>query len=375
MPPVPDQKGVCKVIQIATVVIRPAGTSSFEHRVLRRPRRVRVRSEILIMDGLMNDESFAEAVARIQRTLRNRCGQDAACVTLVAERSVADVRSGFLVEPTSAPCAPHQLPVDVPAVSLLEAPGGIVAVEDDGLAGSDPATLQRLSAGTRAASMYWNGIGDVPIGDDRADPDFAAAFAGLDTSAHGITFCGLLAVERFTGVRIDGEPLEEPAAVFPVRIEGAPERLMPALGAIRAATLIYRGNEDRNALSAAIAALPATAQRRLAAVVASNLFRHVGLHTSPEIAEAVRLLTDPAGPRFSEPIEIAMLQARDAEAGGVIDLKTRAMRVLATAANPDPHLAALEAIWGVRQVLTPDIQVTFDADIQRVLDRAARKDQ
>jgi hypothetical protein len=345
------------------------------------------------MDGLMNDESFAEAVARIQRTLRNRCGQDAACVTLVAERSVADVRSGFLVEPTSAPCAPHQLPVDVPAVSLLEAPGGIVAVEDDGLAGSDLATLQRLSAGTRAASMYWNGIGDVaigfardgavlpgtgdalPIGDDRADPDFAAAFAGLDTSAHGITFCGLLAVERFTGVRIDGEPLEEPAAVFPVRIEGAPERLMPALGAIRAATLIYRGNEDRNALSAAIAALPATAQRRLAAVVASNLFRHVGLHTSPEIAEAVRLLTDPAGPRFSEPIEIAMLQARDAEAGGVIDLKTRAMRVLATAANPDPHLAALEAIWGVRQVLTPDIQVTFDADIQRVLDRAARKDQ
>lgn len=79
-------------------------------------------------------------------------------------------------------------------------------------------------ASRRAASMYWNGIGDVaigfardgavlpetgdalPIGDDGADRDAAAAFAGLDTSVHGTTLCGLLSVERFTGMRIDGEP-------------------------------------------------------------------------------------------------------------------------------------------------------------------------
>ena len=183
----------------------------------------------------MRDESIGEATARIRRALHNRCDPDCACVTAVAVSSAADVLSGFRADKAAPPLVPHHLPAGTPAASLLEVPGGIVAVEDGGLQGSELATLRRLSRGTRAASMYWNGVGDVGIafardgvilhgtGDELpthgngADPDVASLFEDLDPSVHGNIYAGLIAIERFTGLRIDGDPLQQPALVHPLR--------------------------------------------------------------------------------------------------------------------------------------------------------------
>jgi hypothetical protein len=335
-----------------------------------------------------NGEGVAEAVARIEQALRGRSDPEAACVTVVAERASPDILAAFLVPPRAAPVkAGRRLRAGARGVSVLAVPGGAVAVEDDGFTGSSGPVLERLSSGTRAAAVFWNGVGDFavcfardgvvldgsadgfPTGD--VDPEVADALAGLDPEGHDQRSCALVAVERFTGVRIDGAPPSGPVRVYEVP---DPKRLMPALGVIRKATLVHDGDEDRSALAGAIAGLTPQAQRRLAAWTARTVLGMTGQHDDPGIAEVVEWLVHPHGPRFSEPVEIAILQARSAESRGVVNGRSRALRILVTAANPDAHLAALEAVWATRALLTPEALARFVAGVQEFFARRSGDD-
>jgi hypothetical protein len=335
-----------------------------------------------------NGESFADAVARIEQALRNRSDPEAACVTVVAERASPDVLAAFLVPRDAGPVkAGRRLRSGARGVSVLVVAGGAVAVEDDGFTGSSVPALERLSIGTRAASVFWNGVGDFAVGFARdgvvldgsadgfptgdVDPEVAVALAGLDPEVHDQRSCALVAVERFTGVRIDGAPPSEPVEVYEVP---DPKRLMPALGVIRKATLVHSGDEDRSALAGAIAALTPRAQRRLAASTAHTILGLTGQRDDPGIAEAVEWLVHPHGPRFSEPVEIAILRANSAESRGVVNARLRALRILATAANPDAHLAALESVWATRALLTPEALARFDAGLQEFFDQRSGSD-
>jgi hypothetical protein len=79
----------------------------------------------------------------------------------------------------------------------------------------------------------------------------------------------------------------------------------------------------------------------------------------------------PGRPPFSEAVEINMLRARTAEDRRGPGFESRAWRVLATAANPDPHLAALEAIWGMRDAIAPEARGQYDAAVREQIERAA----
>jgi hypothetical protein len=285
----------------------------------------------------------------------------------------AYVLSAFGVDPADPPDDVSGLP----AVSLLDVPDGIVAIEDGGRASLERNALRWISQGGKAASLYWDGNRHFALALARdgvvlRGPGDATLVDGLDPSVLGRVSCGLVVVERFTGLRFDGD---SPQVQVPEYLTRATHRrLMPGLGAIHAATLVGDGDEDRGALSAAISRLDPYEQRRLAMIAAGMVLRMAELRAEPEIVEALDWLMSPVGPRVTEAIELAMLRARDVEERGVKSSKARALRVLATAANPDPYLAALEAVRGVRDVLAPEARVNYDANVHKhihgVIDRA-----
>jgi hypothetical protein len=332
-------------------------------------------------------ESVADAVARFERTLGNHCDFDSVHITVAGGADRADVLRGMRAEPDGGPVAPDTVPTDLPAASLLEVDGGVVAVEAKWFSGPYDDLVRTLSRGGRAAaSVGWNGIGErwayfardgvvlfagdeFPFdSDDDVHPEIAALLA-WDDEGHEGDLPVLIAVERFTGVRIDGPALTERAPVH--RLRSDPDRLMRPRGVVRMASLTYAGDEDRSVLSAEISGLPAAEQRRLAAVIANTMFRLAGLDGDPDAAEAVEWLTHPDGPRFSLTVENNMFMAHTAEQAGRHTLKSRAWRVLATAAHPDPHVAALEAIWGVRERIVPDALLRYDAVVRDQIEQAA----
>ncbi len=332
-------------------------------------------------------ESVADAVARFERTLGNHCDFDSVHITVAAGLDRADVLRGMRAEPDSKPVAPNTVPTDQPAASLLEVDGGVVAVEATWFSGPYDDLVRTLSHGGRAAaSVGWNGTGErwayfardgvllfasnefPSDSDDDLHPEVAALLAWDDESHEGDLYA-LIAVERFTGVRIDGPALTERAPVH--RLQADPDRLMRPRGAVRMASLTYTGDEDRSAQSAEIGRLSAVEQRRLAAVIANTMFRLAGMDGDPDAAEAVEWLTHPDGPRFSLSVETNMFMAHTAEKAGRYTLKARAWRVLATAAHPDPHLAALEAIWGVRERIAPEALLRYDAVVREQIEQAA----
>jgi hypothetical protein len=339
---------------------------------------------------MADHESVADAVARFERTLGNHSDFDAVYITVAAGVDRADVLHVLRAEPDGGPVAPDTVPSDLPAASLLEVGGGVVAVQDRWANGSydDRDLVQTLSRGGRAAaSIAWNGIGrrwayfardgvvlfdadEFPFdSDDDVHPEIAALFPRADTGHEGGNLQALIAVERFTGLRIDGPALTERAPVH--RLRADPKRLMPAAGAVRRATLTYDGDEDRTAQSAEISRLTAAEQRRLAAVIARSMFHLAEMDANADAAEAVEWLTHPDGPRFSEAVETNMHMARTAEERRGPGFESRAWRVLATAANPDPQLAALEAIWGMRDAIAPEGRVHYDAAVREEIERAA----
>lgn len=86
---------------------------------------------------------------------------DAACVTVVTGRSVADVLSAFGADPAVEVDVEDAYEDDM--VSVVESGGAVLAVEFNGFQGSMPEVLARVTAGGgMAASMFWN------VNDDNA---------------------------------------------------------------------------------------------------------------------------------------------------------------------------------------------------------------
>jgi len=167
---------------------------------------------------------------RFQRALRGRCSLEAACVTVAAGCSTDDVLRAFGANPAEPAVPWVGSSDDVPGVSVLELPGGVLAVEDNGFAGCAAHVMRAASAHGRAAGFYWNAIGDQAVmfaekgeildggdyllGDERLEhPAIAAIVDDIAGSTDDPKLIGLLAVERFTGVRI-----AEPATPSPMLV-------------------------------------------------------------------------------------------------------------------------------------------------------------
>jgi hypothetical protein len=138
------------------------------------------------------------------------------------------VLTAFGADPAQRPARRIKLGGTRPWLVVLEVASGWVAVEDNGFQGSLPEILKTASTGGRAASMFWNDIGDSAIGfaengvvldasdflpgvqepshpELNAMVDEIARRAGEDT-----VLCGLLALERFIGIRIDAHQRNGP---------------------------------------------------------------------------------------------------------------------------------------------------------------------
>jgi hypothetical protein len=119
---------------------------------------------------------------------------------------------------------------DVAGLSVLELPGAVLAVEDAGSAGTIDGVLRAASAHGRAASYYWNDLGkqavlfaengeildggDYLLGIERLEhPAIAAIVDDIARSTDDSTLIGLLAMERFTGVRIADSVTPSPVVV------------------------------------------------------------------------------------------------------------------------------------------------------------------
>lgn len=166
---------------------------------------------------------------RLERALRTRCSLDAACVTVAVGCSVDEALRAFGADP-AAPAAPRSgSSDDVAGVSVLELPGAVVLVEDNGFTGSGERAIRAASAHGRAASYFWNGVGDESVmfaengeildggdyllgSETLSHPALAAIVDDIARSTDDSKLIGLLAVERFTGVRI-AEPATPPLVV------------------------------------------------------------------------------------------------------------------------------------------------------------------
>jgi hypothetical protein len=158
--------------------------------------------------------------AEVYRWIRDSPLDDAATVTVCTGMAEAEALLAFGADPTSARPTEQVVDSGDPFVCTLDVGGAVLAVEVNGFQGSLPEVLTRLSARGAAASMFWNinavtniaaarggsvlidyePLGNPDPGTD--DPDVLAALEGLDFDdpRYGAE-CGLVVVERFTGVR------------------------------------------------------------------------------------------------------------------------------------------------------------------------------
>lgn len=81
------------------------------------------------------------AKERLQRALGGRAEPEAACVTLVAGSTIGEVLDAFGADPGQPPVDPAEVPFGIPTVAVVAVPGGVVAIEDNGFAGSAPVVL------------------------------------------------------------------------------------------------------------------------------------------------------------------------------------------------------------------------------------------
>ncbi|GGN72408.1 hypothetical protein GCM10010112_40670 [Actinoplanes lobatus] len=138
----------------------------------------------------------------------------AATVTVVTGATVEQALRAFGADP-DRPERIGSLRRSGQWVSVLDAGGAVVLVEENGYRGANAGVLRAASANGRAASWYWN-VNAVtrlsfaeggellaayePFGDEDWPPELAPVLAGLDFSANGDRDGkGLVAVERFTG--------------------------------------------------------------------------------------------------------------------------------------------------------------------------------
>lgn len=301
------------------------------------------------------------AKERLQRALRGRSEPEAACVTLVAGRTVGEVLDAFGAEPGRPAVDPSELPFGIPSVSLVAAPGGVVAIEDNGFAGAAPVVLRLASARGRAASMYWNENGDMALGLAQAgvvsgpgedvltgelgdDPAVLALFDGLgdpdgDDWLSDVEVRGLVAAERFTGVRLDVPPAEPPGAVHVVLARLDDHVSMP-----RDAAELLRIRAGGDELHDAVLAAPPERLRHLAAWAARFVLVRAGVDGHPALATTMATLDRPQGPVLGPDADLLIRRTLQRPESERIPPAGVALRVLHHAANPDPFTAAGQAL-------------------------------
>jgi hypothetical protein len=299
--------------------------------------------------------------AEVYRWLRESELEDAAAVTVCTGMAQADALLAFGADPTSPRPAEEAEDTIDPHVRTLDIAGGAtLAVEYNGWQGSRSEVLTRLSARGLAASMYWNVDaltnfaaargGRVlasyePFSDEppeATDPDVLAALDGLDfdSTHHSKSACGLVAVERLTGVRFGPEhwaEMEDDDVVYPI---------LPWLSELHPArtpdgVLHPSGRNPLGSDVVRLAALPAEVLGDLAWDGARSVAERTGLLADEEAARrsiAERGLTADAE-----------LLARASTIGDWPHVV--GWRALHRATNPDPVAAAMAVLAEVGTVL------------------------
>lgn len=231
-----------------------------------------------------------------------------ATITVVTGTSFADVLRAFGADPArpeSSQAIGEELArrrsID-PWVMVLDVGDAVLAVEPDGWQGSTPAVLTRASAGGRAASMYWNVVGDKamsfaergdvllstePFGNPGGPAPVVEALTGLDFAdlRRGKELMGLVAVQRFTGRGITAEDL--------ARMQDADIafRIVPHLPPLYPHQ--PRWESSLGPVTEALTGMSEPALRDLAWWVAAEAARYAGIDADPDIVAslAARALT------------------------------------------------------------------------------------
>lgn len=308
--------------------------------------------------NFMAAEDGQGAKARIMTALVGRADLDAACVSLITGSAVERVVYAFGADLSAPPVARDMLPEDALTMSVVEVGGGVLVVEDNGYQGSLAEVMRPASAGGRMASMFWNSVAEssmsfaergrvVDSGEyfhDRnpfTDPDIAGMVDEIAAFAHenSSIMVGLLAVERFTDVRIDAPAASPPALVHRIlpRLEDHSSDA-EGVGAVLAAA-----GEAAGALVNAVRAATPQRQRYLAAVIALQVLARAGLDGHPDLADTIATILRPGGAIMTDRAELFIRRTLD-PAGRPPAGHMSAVRVLHRSANPDPHVAALEAV-------------------------------
>lgn len=320
---------------------------------------------------------------RLQRALRGRAEPGAACVTLVAGSTVEEVLDAFGAEPGRPAVDSSEVPFGIPAVAVLEVPGGVVAIEDNGFQGAAQVVLRLASARGRAASMYWNENADMSLGLAQAgvvagpgegvltgelddDPAVLALFDGLgdpddDSWLTDVEVRGLVAAERFTGVRVDAPPAEPPAAVHVVLA-----RLDDHSPMSRDAAELLRIRDGGDELHEALLSAGPEKLRHLAAWAARFVLARAGVDGHPALATTMATLDRLEGPVLGREADLLIRRSVQRPDGERIPPAGRALRVLHQAANPDPFTAAGQALQYAHRTLR-------GADADAFLDAALRE--
>ncbi|MFI7650289.1 DUF6461 domain-containing protein [Micromonospora sp. NPDC049460] len=302
------------------------------------------------------------------RWLRHSTLGEAATVTVVTGTNVADVLRAFGADP-ARPESMRAINDDLmrrqsidPWVAMLDVGDAVLAVEYNGWQGSTAPVLTRVSAGGRAASMFWNinavtrlsfaERGEVllrvePFGEVDAPPPVTATLADLDFADHyrNKRLMGLVAVQRFTGHGITAEDLARIEAadigfrivpdlptLYPRRPQHGGKRLGPALPEVTAPGIPAE----------ALTALPEPELRDLTWWFAAEAARYAGLGDDPDIAASIaaRTLTPDAHLRARRS------QLDDGEHRWV-------WLALHRATNPDPVAAATDTMHAARYAAGP----------------------
>lgn len=168
--------------------------------------------------------------------------QEAACVTLIAGATSADVLEAFGVD-TAVVVPPEDAygggDVYFASVAVRDVPGGVVAVELNGFQGSVPEVLVGLSRLGRTASIFWNvnddnafscasdgevvASVDMYDAEDPSEVDLPAdlvelfALAGDDEDGVSMWAVGLAMADAFTQVSVGEDDLRSASPFHPIR--------------------------------------------------------------------------------------------------------------------------------------------------------------
>lgn len=307
---------------------------------------------------------------------------DAACVTAAPGANKADVLAAFGAEPATIPVAETDFGV-MPAVGVVEVPGGIVAVEVNGWEGSRAEVLRAVAAHGQAASAYWNvnALTRVSLARDGRvlsafeawadsrrhgdDPGIADEFIdGLDFDHGNRKPCMLVVVERFTGLRLTADIVESIDRVHlitpvpsdpPAPIQGQRDAMWRRWAESKSAV------GDRQ-LADMILAASDTRQRDFALWAALAALAHADLADEPLLTDMItasrRGVIGPvpaSAASVIRQITVASHRATQADAGGHQPetrkawMRTHAVNALqAAACYPDPDDAAVRAATSAR---------------------------